>query len=735
MPAQDVTVSATFEEEKPPVPESITLSLTTPTDVVKNIPETAADITVPLTVAMTWGDGGDQTDKAEITWEVTGVEGVTGENVATEDNKAATLTIPQTVVTPGKITVKAKCDTVESDPITIRLDDKLVKTDDTTKKTTIYVSSDKQEEAENQQTMKNGKAPVVNDEVATEIMLNNNKGYRATANITFDTSSIADKTIYSAILYVPAGYGYQGKNAGKTEPLTVNGHVSSNSLKYGEGENSVGEYFKIDISDDSETLKSGTYNPTFDGGTAHTRSILSREAMKSDIYSEIPDNHRGAYIEIQEGIELKVTYTGSKSVEGLTVKVTGDGDFSKEVTTDESGVATVIVPYSADMKTYTFATDATKDYEASSTSVTTTAKEGTCQLNDRTAELESLEIVTSKLNSGTGSDNVILKSESEREIGTISVKGTDTEGLPMEVESVEWEVKDSGTADASTKVVIDSGTGVVKINETATAGEYTITAKSGEVTSTPYTLKIADNGSEQIMAASEDFEGETNIFGAGAATEGDDGHGHKQPTSGGVYSPESGGWNGEHALIASSGEKSFTLSKPITADSNEKIEISYTEFNGWRSPGTNTVTLYAADGETKLVEYVYDSDARTIKSMQIGGVDAGSFEAFDAQSKCTEKSNGCNGFDYWASNGTKGQYFMKGQDGNNVITITIDGSLESDNLTIKYETKGQTTATKTYTGTVSQKSFGKMTITGNIGSHTQSSGMDDLVTKVIRDAE
>ncbi len=422
MPAKNVTVSATFELAI----KSIAVAPETATDVVLN--KSAAEQKVKMTATAKDADGADLDEAASaVTWSVEA-----GETGVTIDQATGELTIPANKT--GKVTVTATSKIATEPAITgtavIRIDDDLVSTDPETKKTTIYVAADtavitntssytpfELRSGEQMTGDANGKMDGFTELVVTRASSNNNYDYRTTPMLDFDLSdaNLSDllSKAYSAELVVPGATGYEGTNREREpkntatiidawEPgaTSVSGTIKAlddiltPQFKYTVSSSPAdisAQKAKINIlaalKEDANIKNNHLYVSIGEKETGYRTSIMSRENMT--------DGNRGAYIEVQEGIELSVKYTDkeSKPVTGLEVTVTGDADFSETVTTGDDGVAKVIVPY-AKTGTYTFATSIGK-YNASNTEVQInegTAAQGNAQLTDNENPPATLKI-------------------------------------------------------------------------------------------------------------------------------------------------------------------------------------------------------------------------------------------------------------------------------------------------------------------------------------------------------
>ena len=223
-------------------------------------------------------------------------------------------------------------------------------------------------------------------------------------------------------------------------------------------------------------------------------------------------------------VPFKVTVSG-EGKEGVDIIINGsaadDPDVKKEnvkITSSTGGAASIkLLPgtYQWEVKD-AFA----EGYEGKSGEITVVSgiAEQAVELDPHTQVFSAMEIDDSKLNGGT------IITGTAREIGVIDTVQYDAD------ETTEMKAKASVTYEVTTTdgtqggVTVSNSDGKVSITGEATPGTYKITAKAkgGADSNTDITAEkeivLAAAGTETIAAASENFEGSTNIFGITAVS-------------------------------------------------------------------------------------------------------------------------------------------------------------------------------------------------------------------------
>ena len=205
------------------------------------------------------------------------------------------------------------------------------------------------------------------------------------------------------------------------------------------------------------------------------------------------------YIVYDKADYTEVTFTvtvDEAPTQSVEFKLTGTDatNYDETLTSGESGIVT------ADLlaDTYTATVEEGK-YKGFSQSITVpTANTLTVALETNTQTLGTITIKDTNLNKNIN----VTTNEAGRTVGKLATEQKDTKGVDMsEPEQITWKVQKSGVD--STDVTVDED-GTVKIKSSAAAGEYTITA-TGAVTSTvssdPYTLTLKENGTETVAMA------------------------------------------------------------------------------------------------------------------------------------------------------------------------------------------------------------------------------------------
>jgi len=107
-------------------------------------------------------------------------------------------------------------------------------------------------------------------------------------------------------------------------------------------------------------------------------------------------------------------------------------------------------------------------------------------------------------------------------------------------------------------------------------------------------------------------------------------------------------------------------------ESNEKVTINFTAFQGWINSGISEFKILNSEGNS-LVSYKYDHNLCKISEVKIGGVDVSGFKAFACQSGPAVNGKKCNGFSHNNSS-KKDQGYINDDAKNPQITITVSGN-------------------------------------------------------------
>ena len=634
MPAQDVSVSAEFEPDAPS-PTSVELSLKNATDVVQNIKEPAAEISVPLNVAMEWSDD-DQTDTAEIKWTVTGVEGI-DETAVTADagNKTATLKIPAEVTKPGTISVKATVGKTESKELKIRLDGKLVET--TGKTTKVYVAADTAVitstanyspfdllSGETMTGAVNGKMDAFTELVVTRASSTGEKpyDYRATPMLDFDlTNANLTKLLekaYSAELVITGAGGYEpqdGKGNARTTQNTASvidvwaagaTKVSNNiaaidgtfapsfTYKYAAATDGKGK----DISDQTgkinilSALKTGTNikdNHLYvsigeQKPSGYRTSIMSRENMKA--------GNRGAYIEIVEGNTVTFNATGITNANAtLTIKNQA-GDKTIGTVELENGKGTILLP--AGTYKYSMGAGLYKEIEDAEFTVVDVDSD-TPETNQVPVQIENNPASPASLKISYRTDAAQANTEVKSVDVTLSAdKQFVNQEVTLDAKYFGTQLVDSGLAaktEATNKfraytVTTGIDGGKVTLSETGEDGKLEVENKGGTFENTA--IVVVDDTDDTAYYYYEDFSGLTanTLTAAGWTTNGtftvkDDGE-HKNVLV------QTGDQKGAHATFKAGTFAATDISGNITFSADAVLKCPNTT-------KTLALTLYTAE--------------------------------------------------------------------------------------------------------------------------------------------
>ncbi len=392
--------------------------------------------------------------------------------------------------------------------------------------------------------------------------------------------------------------------------------------------------------------------------------------------------------------ELTYTLDGA-GVEGIEVSV---GETKK--TTDANGKVTFIF----EPGTYT-ATTIAGDYKATSKEITigTANVTDTVTLESNAQTLAAIDIDSSMMNTGiltTAADSKVVGKLSTKQYA--NVEKTEEMVTPA---NIEWSASNAGIA-------VDAD-GTVTITNAVTAGDYTITATAGGVTAT-YDLTVAATGTEKVKAASEDFEGTTNIFGAPLVTDYD--------TFG--YREVSGFTN--VFLMGKEAEKTVTFSPVMFANADTtvfKTDVYY----GWDNATSGSTVALLDDQDNVVASWTINNNVSAAAgtpqiSAIIGGTAAtGNIDTLNMWSG----SNGVNN-----SNGWSNRPYKAGEHGTVTVTVATNGDVTIDfnnnNHNDKFVRTGQVTGTTTSTN------ISKIKINSTHKSADRMISLDNLLTTQVK---
>lgn len=392
--------------------------------------------------------------------------------------------------------------------------------------------------------------------------------------------------------------------------------------------------------------------------------------------------------------ELTYTLDGA-GVEGIEVSV---GETKK--TTDANGKVTFIF----EPGTYT-ATTIAGDYKATSKEITigTANVTDTVTLESNAQTLAAIDIDSSMMNTGiltTTADSKVVGKLSTKQYA--NVEKTEEMVTPA---NIEWSASNAGIAVAAD--------GTVTITNVVTAGDYTITATAGGVTAT-YDLTVAATGTEKVKAASEDFEGTTNIFGAPLVTDYD--------TFG--YREVSGFTN--VFLMGKEAEKTVTFSPVMFANADTtvfKTDVYY----GWDNATSGSTVALLDDQDNVVASWTINNNVSAAAgtpqiSAIIGGTAAtGNIDTLNMWSG----SNGVNN-----SNGWSNRPYKAGEHGTVTVTVATNGDVTIDfnnnNHNDKFVRTGQVTGTTTSTN------ISKIKINSTHKSADRMISLDNLLTTQVK---
>lgn len=405
--------------------------------------------------------------------------------------------------------------------------------------------------------------------------------------------------------------------------------------------------------------------------------------------------------------DISFSLTGTPTAEGAAAVNT-------TLTTGDDGTATIkLLP-----GTYTYSAEA-GTYKAFTGTITVAdaAVNQTIALESNAQILAAMEIDSSAMNTG-----VLTTTAASKVVGKLTTKqyanAEKTEPMVTPA-NVTWTTGNEGIAVAAN--------GIVTITNAVTAGDYTITATSGDVTA-EYTFTIAATGTEIVKAASEDFEGTTNIFGAEAKT--------ALEAGSVVWKTSLSNYNNVLTTSAD-GVSAFTSEVVAVPEADKNVQVSLTQFNAYLGEDKNVVTKFKNSAGAEIASVSYNIKACQINDVKIGGTTVEGFAAFTFQNYCMYNSSknrhqNANG---WVGGG----YGFKNDKTMNcdvILTLKADGT-----VTINFKRDYVDTAhsleaiNQTFTATLSEdvvKDFAGIEITGTgITNTDRAGGMDNLVTTIV----
>lgn len=405
--------------------------------------------------------------------------------------------------------------------------------------------------------------------------------------------------------------------------------------------------------------------------------------------------------------DISFSLTGTPTAEGAAAVNT-------TLTTGDDGTATIkLLP-----GTYTYSAEA-GTYKAFTGTITVAdaAVNQTIALESNAQILAAMEIDSSAMNTG-----VLTTTAASKVVGKLTTKqyanAEKTEPMVTPA-NVTWTTGNEGIAVAAN--------GIVTITNAVTAGDYTITATSGDVTA-EYTFTIAATGTEIVKTASEDFEGTTNIFGAEAKT--------ALEAGSVVWKTSLSNYNNVLTTSAD-GVSAFTSEVVAVPEADKNVQVSLTQFNAYLGEDKNVVTKFKNSAGAEIASVSYNIKACQINDVKIGGTTVEGFAAFTFQNYCMYNSSknrhqNANG---WVGGG----YGFKNDKTMNcdvILTLKADGT-----VTINFKRDYVDTAhsleaiNQTFTATLSEdvvKDFAGIEITGTgITNTDRAGGMDNLVTTIV----
>lgn len=395
--------------------------------------------------------------------------------------------------------------------------------------------------------------------------------------------------------------------------------------------------------------------------------------------------------------KIELTYAlNSTPVSGLKVTV---GETEK--TTDAEGKVSFIVAPGE----YT-ATTAAGDYKATTKTVTVSNANvtDTVALESNAQALAAMDIDSSAMNTG-----VLTTTAASKVVGKIATKqyanAEKTEPMVTPAD-VTWTTSNEGVAVATD--------GTVTITNAVAAGNYTITATSGEVTAT-YNLTVAATGTETVKAASEDFEGATNIFGFEA-------NGIKLSS---VWTSTLNGY--KNIGVAGAATKA-DFASPVVIENGDTVVVSLNAFNGYVGDFNNIIALKDSQGN-ELFSSTYNLKSCSVSELKIGGAvpkldsTETDFAAFGWQGGYNA-SGSANGF------GGNGKPYRDVAGYVPKLTITITGNTLKAHFEVTNQKQGNRDVT--YTGTITSTDIASIVASTTTDNADRALGIDNLVTTITR---
>ena len=384
------------------------------------------------------------------------------------------------------------------------------------------------------------------------------------------------------------------------------------------------------------------------------------------------------------------------------------------VTTGDDGTASLaLLP-----GTYKYSIDTTPDYSAVEETPVIVGMNNEVILAANSQSLVAMDIDSSAMNSG-----VLVTTLASKVIGKVSTnqyadaEKTELMATPADVT---WTTSNEGI------IVADDGT--VTITNAVTAGNYTITATAGSVTA-DYTLAVTATGTEMIREATEDFEGETNIF--GITTKGTAVTDDTMILSWNPDAASDSVKNLGNVLAMGKGNKVAIATFNNAINIENTLNVSFNPYHGWASATKDcysTIAIKNSNGD-ELFSYTYYQGSATaatnVTDVRIGGTTVSDFEKFPFQTG-TNNGNNANGFELgkqWYVNNEK-----------TAVSVTIDSQ---GNVTAIFtnDNDKSTVKTKTITGKIEGKILDFKSFDINSSENVSANralGIDNIVTTIIK---
>ena len=217
----------------------------------------------------------------------------------------------------------------------------------------------------------------------------------------------------------------------------------------------------------------------------------------------------------------------------------------------------------------------------------------------------------------------------------------------------------------------------------------------------------------------EDFEGQTNIFGV---TETELGVGKAS-----IYASGLTGFGNVLAVCNTTAEGTISDgTSAVSTGTDKTVTVEWDAFHGWLSSNqATTVSLLNSDDDV-IASYTYNVQSCQITGATIGGT-AVTFDAFALQSMYTSTSN-ANG---WVG-GTKKQHYVSTAGWNPHVALSLDAL---GNVKMKFTINGTTTTLEGSVGTMA-KNIAKIKIASNVSDTDRCYAIDNIkVTTMVDEVE